>query len=318
MKTSLRFIAPLMLGAFCLLLSACSTENSVVEPSTNQPSPRTGGDLRSQLISKVGVEKAEAILTPYTVSKSKGGNSVQATITYEAEICNGTFAGTSTRNAINDATAWKYYKFFGTQGDKVTIAVNRTGCGIDPAFNLYAGVTSVSEGLAVGSGNSEMEWLTWVDDSYAPLIGCGCQGDPELQEYEITESGWYTITVFDFNGCGDDLGYELEVSGLTCTPDPGGVTDTDGDGVSDDTDPFPESDSQANIVIDIYDTGVENQYLGDGVYMMDKIIEIREKTNRHFKFVLCTSLQAAKWKRKNLITRKERNKIIYYATKSSW
>lgn len=317
MNSLLRFASPLMVGVLCFVLVSCSTEQSVVDPATPTQSVSDGNSLLRELSKKVGQERAAEIITPKSI-QSKDGNSVQATITYEAELCNGTATGTSTRNAINDPTAWKYYKFFGTAGDKVTISVNRTGCGIDPAFNLYAGVTSVSEGLAVGSGNSEMEWLTWVDDSYAPLIGCGCQGDPSLQEYEITESGWYTVTVFDFNGCGDDQGYELEISGLTCATDPGGPTDSDGDGVSDDTDPFPTSDSQANIVIDIYDTGVGNQYLGDGVYMMDKILAIREKTNRHFKFVLCTSLQAAKWHRSKLISRKDRNKIIYYATKSSW
>lgn len=316
MKSLQRFLAPLLSGALCLVVVSCSSDNTVVDPSISKPAT-TGTDLRSILTQKAGADWATDILTPKHLS-SKGSNTTQATITYEAELCNGTATGTATRNSINDAAAWSYYKFYGTAGDKVTISVNRTGCGIDPALNLYAGVTSVSDDLAVGSGNSELTWLAWVDDSYTPVIGCGCQGDPSLDEYEITESGWYTVTVFDFNGCGDDLGFEIEISGLTCNSVPGGSTDSDGDGVADDSDPFPNSDSQANIVIDTEDTGVTNSYLGDGVYMMDKILYIRDNTNRHYKFVLRTLLQATKWKRCKLISAKERNKIVKAAKNSSW
>lgn len=309
-------VAPMVM-AICIGLTGCSTNESVVDVNPSAAHRQDESNLHKAISAKVGNQAATEILTPKVVG-SKGGNSTQATVTYEPDICNGTYEGTSTRNAINDPTAWKYYKFYGTAGDKVTITVNRTGCGIDPAFNLFAGVTSVSEGLAVGTGNSEMEWLTWSDDAIVPLIACGCQADPMLQDYEITETGWYTITVFDFNGCGDDITYELEVSGLTCVPDNGGTTDTDGDGVADDVDPFPTSDSQVNIVIDGYDTGVANAYLGDGAYMMDKIMKIHNSSTRHFKFVLCTTLLASKWKRAGLVTRKERNKIVYYAAKSNW
>ncbi len=311
-----RILASALASAVSLFVVSCSNPELVVDTPSASVSRNTNSDIRFQLVAKVGVDEAENILSPNYIRTK--GESVQATVEYAAEICNGTVEGTSTRNAINDPAAWSYYKFYGTAGDVITITVNRTGCGIDPAFSLFKGVTTSTDGLSVNSGNSDMEWIAWQDDDFTSLLGCGCQFDPTLVDYEIEESGWYTIAVYDFRGCGDDITFELEVSGLTCDEPDGGSTDTDGDGVADDADPFPDSDDQATIVIDGRDTDVENEYLSDGAYMMDKILYVRDNTNKHGKFVAGVTLLACKWKKAGLITNKERVKIIWAAAKSSW
>jgi hypothetical protein len=285
----------------------------VVDSPAAQNTNNAADYLRSKLIEKVGPTVAAEIMTPRHHA-TKGSASAQATISYEAEISNGAVTGTSTRNSINDATAWKYYSFYGTQGDVITITVNRTGCGIDPAFSLYKGTTTSSDGLAVGSGNSDMTWLLWQDDDFLNALGCGCQKDPKLADYEITESGWYTITVFDFQGCGDEITYQLEVSGLTETASQT-PPDSDGDGVADDDDPFPTSDTQAYIVIGTCETGVANQYLGDGTYMKDLILNAAANATSKDAFTSAVSNLADSWKSNGLISGKEKGKITSCAAK---
>jgi len=242
---------------------------------------------------------------------AKGGEEVQATLTYTAEICSGTFAGTSTNNAVYDAAQWTYYKFYGEAGDVISITVNRTTCDMDAGFMLYSGVGTTTDDLTFFSGNTELEYIAFQDDNFSQVVGCGPFSDPTLTDYQLTTTGWYTVAVFDVLGSyGGTYTYDLVLTGIAC--------DSDDDGVNDDVDPFPNSDMQANIVIDGCNSGITNAYLGNGTYMMDKVLECKDNAANHDEFVSCLAGLTNTWKSAGLITGAQKGSIQSCGGQSNW
>jgi hypothetical protein len=272
------------------VVSSPNTEKALVEKSTTLQELRDAADL---------------------ARASKGGEDVQATLTYTAEICSGTYAGTTTNNAIFDAAQWTYYKFYGEAGDVISITVNRSTCDMDAGFSLYSGVGTTTDGLSSGGGNTELGFITLRDDDFYQVVGCGPWWDPTLSDYELTTTGWYTVAVFDVLGSSDGTyTYDLVLSGISC--------DSDDDGVNDNVDPFPNSDMQENIVIDGCNSGITNAYLGNGTYMMDKVLECKDNAANHDEFVSCLAGLTNTWKSAGLITGAQKGSIQSCGGQSNW
>lgn len=88
-----------------------------------------------------------------------------------------------------------------------------------------------------------------------------------------------------------------------------GVDDDDGDGIPDDEDACLDSILDENIVIDGFDTGVENVIFEDGCTMMDLIGECAASATNHGSFVRCVAHLTNEWKTSGLISRKEKGRI---------
>lgn len=160
-----------------------------------------------------------------------------ATVDYRGRLCD-SIAATGELDSASylSAAKWHFYTFYGIAGNAVTITVNRTGCGSDPAFSLYSGITLDDAGIDTITGGPDLTWLAYQNDDIDPAIACGCNKDPMLSGYTLPTTGYYTIGVFDHSSCdsvgGDAVGYSLIVTGITCD-------DADADGVYDDRDNCP-------------------------------------------------------------------------------
>jgi hypothetical protein len=88
-----------------------------------------------------------------------------------------------------------------------------------------------------------------------------------------------------------------------------GPPDTDGDGVPDDVDAFPNSNMDDTVVIDECDSLVPNQVLADGSTFNDLIGVCAADATNHGEFVSCVSHLTNEWKKDGLISGKDKGKI---------
>jgi len=98
--------------------------------------------------------------------------------------------------------------------------------------------------------------------------------------------------------------------------DPTEWADSDGDGVGDNSDAFPQSNMDATVCIGDCDSGVANQVLADGATFNDLIGEAAAEAKNHGKFVSAVSKLANQWKKDGLISGKEKGKITSCAARS--
>ena len=106
-----------------------------------------------------------------------------------------------------------------------------------------------------------------------------------------------------------------------------GTCDSDGDGILNEDDPFPNSNMSATIEIDGCYPGIENIFVEPGTTMMDQIDELIAEINEqydgengdylHRRFTRKLSGITYYWRRDRLITRGERNDINDCATNSN-
>ena len=186
MSKFLRTLSVCLVGACIILIQACSTDSSVVD--TKSTSNNDGlAQKRSELAAKGGVELADKIM-----NSGKAGATIQDA-TFNATLCPG-----STVSGEWGGT----YNFYAVAGSTVTLDVDRTGCGMDPAFDVY--------GSQDGSN-----WLGWADDTQWPASGCGCFGDPYMS-FEAPYTGWYMVSVWNFLGCGEGGGFNITATGTVC------------------------------------------------------------------------------------------------------
>jgi len=85
--------------------------------------------------------------------------------------------------------------------------------------------------------------------------------------------------------------------------------DTDGDGIPDNVDNCPESNLEQTIIIVGCDSGVKNLLFEDGCTMSDLIAECADGAKNHGKFVSCVSHLTNDWKKRKLISGKEKGAI---------
>ena len=103
-----------------------------------------------------------------------------------------------------------------------------------------------------------------------------------------------------------------EVMNNGCSPPP----DSDGDGVPDDQDAFPNSNLDATVDIGGCDSSVDNLELGNGATFNDMIGAAAAGAKNHGAFVSAVSKLANQWKKDGLISGKEKGKITSCAARS--
>ncbi len=92
--------------------------------------------------------------------------------------------------------------------------------------------------------------------------------------------------------------------------------DTDGDGIPDDEDACPYSDLSDTVVIDGWDSGVENVLLEDGCTISDLISECADEADNHGEFVSAVSHTTNSLKKEGIISGKDKGKIQKCAAKA--
>ena len=113
---------------------------------------------------------------------------------------------------------------------------------------------------------------------------------------------------------------EADISALaagTSPEDLGAPSDSDGDGVPDDEDAFPNSNMDPTVVIDECDSLVPNQVLADGSTFNDLIGVCAANATNHGKFVSCVSHLTSEWKKDGLVSGYQRGAITSCAARSS-
>jgi uncharacterized repeat protein (TIGR01451 family) len=88
--------------------------------------------------------------------------------------------------------------------------------------------------------------------------------------------------------------------------------DSDGDGVPDPDDAFPNSDTRPTIVIDGRDTGVGNQQLDEppGAFFADVIGQCAADAFTHTDFVDCVAHGVTSWRKAGLISGRDQGRIM--------
>jgi len=87
------------------------------------------------------------------------------------------------------------------------------------------------------------------------------------------------------------------------------ISDSDGDGIPDDQDACPDSDTSDTIVIDGCDSGVDNVLFDDGCTISDLISQYAEDVKNHGQFVSGVSHMLNNLKKDGIISGKDKEKI---------
>ena len=297
-----------------LIFAACSTEDSSVNagPETIM---NTVPDQHN-IDRKLAYEELAGMH-----SSAKGSESVQShidyTLYYDGDLSpDAAMAGDATNSGGRDYTNFAFYTFAATDGSVVTIDVARVDCDFDPEVSLYRGTSETLLGFTKTRGSAGMTWLTRNDerdDNEFPACGSQCGLNSQIT-WNITETGTYTIAVYKVGTCSgvDDTAFEVTVTGSDDR-----VEDADGDGVPDDEDDYVNSDTSPIVNIDGCDSEVENEHLGSGAFMMDKLNDCAEDAANHGAYVSCVTDLVNGWKQDGIIAANEKNKITNCASGAS-
>jgi len=286
MKKIKILISFLLLIAF---VTSCETESLVIQENS---------EIEMQKMDLSAAEKIQ--FNNELGAKGETASRITTEITYKGKLCEGTIEAIfeSSGNTYNSPELWDYYSFDGNEGDEISIYIPRTSQNMDPAFALYFGSTSNTEGRSSpNEGGSDMTFLAYADDEVADTYG-GCWGDP-LLNITLPQTGTYTIAVVKAWDCGSGVySYEIQTTGINCGIDIDGC--------------YP---------------GVENVFVEPGITMMDQIDELITEINEqydgenwdylHRRFTRKLAGITYYWRRDRLITRGERNDINDCATNSN-
>lgn len=290
MKIVARFLQVFALS-FLLFVMACSQEVISTDSEEQQ--------LTAFERKMAGIERSTEAL-----------DNSRAPVVYAPELCGDVVSSShSGLNSIFDASLWDYYYFNGIAGDVVTIFVPRTSAAMDPGFSLFEGTVAVSDGVSAFDGGPDMVFLEFRDDGIPDPFD-SCWEDPELASYVLPSTGSYTIAVFDLDGCGSPLNYELHTIGIQCNPD------ADGDGCNDDVDPHPNSNTDPTLVIGECETNITNLFVDDCSTMADLLADCAKDASNQGQYIRCVVRLTKEWKRDGLITRSQRWQIIACAIRS--
>lgn len=199
-------------------------------------------------------------------------------ISYKGELCGDRiYAEHENARTRGDASKWDYYSFRANAGDIISIAITRVSSGMDPAAYLYFGTTNSSDGIdSSGNAGPELEYIEEADDEFEP-DSYSCWGDPVFEDVELPYSGMYTIAIYDYFSCTNDLPlkYMIEPKGIIC--------DYDDDGFYGTLDEHPNSIMTETIFIHTTDTEIKNENLGKGTYMADLIQDVVVYVNENYR-----------------------------------
>lgn len=128
------------------------------------------------------------------------------------------------------------------------------------------------------NGAAVFEQATAEPYTPGPAIGIGQPGGTSISR-ELNPAGDPTLVDISFNGLVDEFDVfsralaSTEIEAIFDAGSAGKCKDSDNDGVPDDDDSCPESDSSDTIIVDGVDTGVKNELQGDGCTLSDLIAE---------------------------------------------
>ena len=95
-------------------------------------------------------------------------------------------------------------------------------------------------------------------------------------------------------------------------------TDTDNDGIADDSDQCQDSNLASTIIIGDCDSGVQNQLFPDGCTMRDLIGQCAANVKTQGTFVSCVDNLTTGWKKKGYISGREKDAIVSCAAKAEF
>lgn len=137
--------------------------------------------------------------------------------------------------------------------------------------------------------------------------------DKEWPVLPGTEPGiWYVVYIDVEDEIGNQYRYseaELISLGFPTKLEVVYIEDTDGDGIPDDEDTCPNSDLSETVIIDSWDTGVENLLLDDGCTISDLIAECADGADNHGEFVSSVSHTTNALKKEGIISGKDKGRI---------
>lgn len=94
------------------------------------------------------------------------------------------------------------------------------------------------------------------------------------------------------------------------------LPDADNDGVPDEDDAFPHSDTRPHVVIEDCDSGVQNHVVANGSTFNDLIGQCATGAANHGQWVSCVTQLANGWKASGLISGQEKGKITSCAARA--
>ncbi|WP_412063049.1 hypothetical protein [Rubrivirga sp. IMCC45206] len=211
--------------------------------------------------------------------------------------------------ALGGGVLWEDDENVGDLAPAVT-AVQNHGSGtltITPVPGLTDGITGVF-------ANYHIRFDAWAP-AFSPLMTIG--GTTRGLYADDTSTGGRIVLTGpdqDFHAHDGDNAYAFLVNALMWVSS--GVADSDGDGVPDDEDPFPNSDLGPTVVVDGDDTGVGNHLFPTGATFNDLLGQCAADAATHGEFVSCVSHLTNEWKAAGLISGREKGRIVRAAARS--
>lgn len=142
-------------------------------------------------------------------------------VEYTGELIDGTtvLSAVSSTGGVDDPTAGIYFWFSGNAGDIVSITVARLEQDLDPAMWLFEGriddTIQTREGVGSGFDKRDAGFLRHADDELAHEGGFG---DPQIADFVLPTTGYYTAIVTNFlsRSDGDDGWFEFAIACKGC------------------------------------------------------------------------------------------------------
>jgi hypothetical protein len=133
-----------------------------------------------------------------------------APIVYSGTLTLGVPAAGSTTGFsyfLDEGANVNFWKIFLTAGEVINISATRLNQNLNPAFDLYSGITSADTSEFVdGTSWGGMTLLdSAIDDVPPPSPGTGPGGDPLLSDFVAPTTGFYTVAVGGFLSSDDGL-----------------------------------------------------------------------------------------------------------------
>lgn len=330
MKLTLVF--PILITLVIIFFSSCQKE---------EISPNSDVYLHNTIDDETPItEKSPISVSEHSEKFTEDFASSRSPISFSGILTNGVEsigAGNRKRTwALGDYANMDYWTIEGSEGDLVTITIQRIDCTMDPISHIRFGTANtVSEYLdleIIAEGDDEMYPPNLCDEA-----ACTPFKDP-LYSFTMPYSGAYTIVVADYLGCSEGFGsYSITVTLVDPDPDGDGVNsdedncpqvanpgqedydmdgsgdgcdeDDDNDGVMDDMDIFPQSNNNPTVMIGECDSGVPNTLLANGVYMNDKIDNAIASSHTFAGFIIRIAFLTNRWKRNGLISGRQKAAI---------
>lgn len=187
-----------------------------------------------------------------------------------------------------------------------------TNGGVSDRFVLELGNVNLGPNTIRINLEDDQGWFNWVDltPSSNSLVEAPFSDFFETN-FDFTKVYNVQVMLLGQGGAGC-----FEISRFGVYPEPQPISDSDGDGIPDDVDSCPDSNSDETIIIGTVDTGVANNLFENGCAMSDEIDSILEDTtlNKGQKQAAIVSL-ANGWKNAGLISGREKGAIASAAAK---